>query len=99
MFDSSYEKRVLFDSAVGNNTYSSTSDPIRSSQISDKRKEKTGNSSASKTKELHGIIHKKVTKKRHNHENLKKGDGTIAKCIELFNKGADPNVLIELEKS
>lgn len=99
MFDSSYEKRVLFDSAVGNNTYSSTSDPIRSSQISDKRKEKTGNSSASKTKELHEIIHRKVTKKRHNHENLKKGDGTIAKCIELFNKGADPNVLIELEKS
>lgn len=99
MFDSSYEERVLFDSAVGNNTYSSTSDPIRSSQISDKRKEKTGNSSASKTKELHEIIHKKVTKKTHNHENLKKGDGTIAKCIELFNKGADPNVLIELEKS
>lgn len=98
MFDSSYEKRVLFDSAVGNNTYSSTSDPIRSSQISDKRKEKTGNSSASKTKELHEIIHKKVTKKRHNHENLKKGDGTIAKCIELFNKGADPNILIKLEK-
>ena len=99
MFDSSYEKRVLFDSAVGNNTYSSTSDPIRSSQISDKRKEKTGNSSASKTKELHEIIHRKVTKKRHNHENLKKGDGTIAKCIELFNKGADPNVLIQLKKS
>ncbi|WP_143689792.1 DUF350 domain-containing protein [Wolbachia endosymbiont of Nilaparvata lugens] len=44
-------------------------------------------------------IYKKVTKKTHNHENLKKGDGTIAKCIELFNKGADPNVLIELEKS
>lgn len=98
MLNSSYEERVLFDSAVGNNTYSSTSDPIRSSQISDKRKEKTGNSSASKTKELHEIIHKKVTKKTHNHENLKKGDGTIAKCIELFNKGADPNVLIELEK-
>lgn len=90
---------MLFDSAVGNNTYSSTSDPIRSSQISDERKEKTGNSSALKTKELHEIIHKKVTKKTHNHENLKKGDGTIAKCIELFNKGADPNVLIELEKS
>ncbi|BET30382.1 MAG: DUF350 domain-containing protein [Wolbachia endosymbiont of Ephestia elutella] len=43
-------------------------------------------------------IYKKVTKKRHNHENLKKGDGTIAKCIELFNKGADPNILIKLEK-
>lgn len=98
MLDSSYEERVLFDSAVGNNTYSSTSDPIRSSQISDKRKEKTGNSSASKTKELYEIIHKKVTKKKHNHENLKKGDGTITKCIELFNKGADPNVLIQLEK-
>lgn len=98
MFDSSYEKRVLFDSAVGNNTYSSTSDPIRSSQISDKIKEKTRNSSASKTKELYEIIHKKVTKKRHNHGNLKKGDRTIAKCIELFNKGADPNILIKLEK-
>lgn len=97
MLDSSCKERVLFDSAVGNNTYSSTSDPIRSSQISDKRKEKTENYSASKTKELYEIIYKKVTKK-HNHENLKKGDGTITKCIELFNKGADPNVLIQLEK-
>ena len=26
-------------------------------------------------------IYKKVTKKTHNHGNLKKGDGTIAKCI------------------
>ncbi|WP_108784137.1 DUF350 domain-containing protein [Wolbachia endosymbiont of Bemisia tabaci] len=98
MLDSSYEERVLFDSAVGNNTYSSTSDPIRSSQISDKRKEKTGHSSASKTEELYEIIHKKVTKKKHNNENLKKGDGTITKCIGLFNKGADPKVLIKLEK-
>ncbi|WGJ62755.1 DUF350 domain-containing protein [Wolbachia endosymbiont of Frankliniella intonsa] len=49
--------------------------------------------------QLYNAIYKKVTKKTHNHENLKKGDGTIAKCIELFNKGADPNVLIELEKS
>ncbi|WP_395461188.1 DUF350 domain-containing protein [Wolbachia endosymbiont (group B) of Ablattaria laevigata] len=43
-------------------------------------------------------IYKKVTKKRHNHENLKKEDGTIKKCIELFNNGADPNVLIQFEK-
>ncbi|WP_425383905.1 DUF350 domain-containing protein [Wolbachia endosymbiont (group B) of Anania hortulata] len=49
--------------------------------------------------QLYNAIYKKVTKKTHNHGNLKKGDGTIAKCIELFNKGADPNVLIELEKS
>ncbi|WP_265022612.1 DUF350 domain-containing protein [Wolbachia endosymbiont (group B) of Ischnura elegans] len=41
---------------------------------------------------------KRSQKKTHNHENLKKGDGTIAKCIELFNKGADPNILIKLEK-
>ncbi|WP_341810946.1 DUF350 domain-containing protein [Wolbachia endosymbiont (group B) of Chesias legatella] len=99
MFDSSYEKRVLFDSAVGNNTYSSTSDPIRSSQISDKRKEKTGNSSASKTKELHEIIHTKVTKVKHKYPSPQEGDGTITKCIELFKEGADPEVLTKLEKS
>ncbi|OAB82281.1 hypothetical protein WSTR_01570 [Wolbachia endosymbiont of Laodelphax striatellus] len=44
-------------------------------------------------------IYKKVTKKKHNNESPKKGDGTITECIELFNKGAAPNVLIELEKS
>lgn len=98
MLDSSYEERVLFNSAVGNNTYSSTSDPIRISQISDKRKEKTGNPSALKTKELHEIIHKKVTKK-HTYTSPQEGDGTIKRCIELLNKGADPNVLIELKKS
>jgi len=43
-------------------------------------------------------IYKKVTKKKHNNESPKKGDGTITECIELFNKGAAPNVLIELEK-
>ncbi|WP_264685300.1 DUF350 domain-containing protein [Wolbachia endosymbiont (group B) of Parapoynx stratiotata] len=48
--------------------------------------------------QLYNSIYKKVTKKTHNHENLKKGDGTIAKCIELFNKAADPNILIKLEK-
>lgn len=63
MFGSSYEERVLLDSAVGNNTCTSTSNPISSSQISDKRKEKIGNPSTSKTKELQRIIHKKVTKK------------------------------------
>ncbi|WP_353280866.1 DUF350 domain-containing protein [Wolbachia endosymbiont (group B) of Cyclophora punctaria] len=49
--------------------------------------------------QLYNAIYKKVTKKTHNNESPKKGDGTIAKCIELFNKGAAPNVLIELEKS
>ncbi|CCE77717.1 MULTISPECIES: DUF350 domain-containing protein [Wolbachia] len=98
MFGSSYEKRVLLDSAVGNNTCTSTSNPISSSQISDKRKEKIGNPSTSKTKELQRIIHKKVTKKTHSNESPKEGDGTIKKCIELFNNGADPNVLIQLEK-
>ncbi|TNK93695.1 DUF350 domain-containing protein [Wolbachia endosymbiont of Leptopilina clavipes] len=48
--------------------------------------------------QLCNAIYKKVTKKTHNHGNLKKGDGTIPKCIELFNKGADPNILIKLEK-
>ncbi|WP_353276787.1 DUF350 domain-containing protein [Wolbachia endosymbiont (group B) of Villa cingulata] len=43
-------------------------------------------------------IYKKVTKNTHNHGNLKKEDRTIAKCIELFNKGADPNILIKLAK-
>ncbi|WP_265039658.1 hypothetical protein [Wolbachia endosymbiont (group A) of Trypoxylon clavicerum] len=50
--------------------------------------------------QLHDTIYKKVTKKTHNHESPKKnGDGTIKKCIELFKKEANPNVLIELEKS
>ncbi|MFT4314463.1 MAG: DUF350 domain-containing protein [Wolbachia pipientis] len=98
MFGSSYEERVLLDSAVGNNTCTSTSNPISSSQISDKRKEKIGNPSTSKTKELQRIIHKKVTKKTHSNESPKEGDGTIKRCIELFNNRADPNVLIQLEK-
>lgn len=50
--------------------------------------------------QLRDTIYKKVTKKTHSNQSPKKnGDGTIAKCIELFNKGADPNVLIQLEKS
>lgn len=98
MFGSSYEERVLLDSAVGNNTCTSTSNPISSSQIPDKRKEKIGNPSTSKTKELQRIIHKKVTKKTHSNESPKEGDGTIKRCIELFNNRADPNVLIQLEK-
>ncbi|WP_353278781.1 DUF350 domain-containing protein [Wolbachia endosymbiont (group B) of Longitarsus flavicornis] len=49
--------------------------------------------------QLYNAIYKKVTKKTHNNESPKKGDRTITECIELFNKGAAPNVLIELEKS
>ncbi len=50
--------------------------------------------------QLRDTIYKKVTKKTHNHGSPKKnGDGTIKKCIELFKKEANPNVLIELEKS
>ncbi|WP_265031594.1 hypothetical protein [Wolbachia endosymbiont (group A) of Tiphia femorata] len=50
--------------------------------------------------QLHDTIYKKVTKKTHNHKSPKKnGDGTIKKCIELFKQGADPKVLIRLEKS
>ncbi|WP_265030905.1 DUF350 domain-containing protein [Wolbachia endosymbiont (group B) of Athalia cordata] len=49
--------------------------------------------------QLYNTIYKKVTKKTHSNQSPKKnGDGTITKCIELFNKGADPNVLIQLEK-
>ncbi|GFR32014.1 uncharacterized protein TNCT_301951 [Trichonephila clavata] len=49
--------------------------------------------------QLHDTIYKKVTKKTHNHESPKKnGDGTIKKCIELFKKEADPNVLSNLKK-
>ncbi|WP_250296482.1 DUF350 domain-containing protein [Wolbachia endosymbiont of Oedothorax gibbosus] len=44
-------------------------------------------------------IYKKVTKKTHNHGSPKKNeDGTITKCIDSFEKGADPNILIQLEK-
>ncbi len=50
--------------------------------------------------QLHDTIYKKVTKKTHSHESPKKNeDRTIKKCIELFKKEANPNVLIELEKS
>ncbi|MFP3023850.1 MAG: hypothetical protein ACEY3K_13585, partial [Wolbachia sp.] len=48
---------------------------------------------------LREIIYKKVTKKTHNYGSPKKGDGTIKKCIELFNKGASPEVLTQLEES
>ncbi|WP_019236683.1 hypothetical protein [Wolbachia pipientis] len=48
--------------------------------------------------QLYNAIYKKVTKKTHNNESPKKGDGTITECIELFNKEADPNILIKLAK-
>ncbi|WP_353288041.1 DUF350 domain-containing protein [Wolbachia endosymbiont (group B) of Gerris lacustris] len=98
MFDSgSYDRRVMFDSMAGGGiTHEFPSSPTKTSESLGKEVE---NPFALETKELHEIIHKKVTKKTHNHKNLKKEDGTITKCIELFSKGADPNVLIELEKS
>lgn len=48
--------------------------------------------------QLYNAIYKQVTRKKHNNESPKKEDRTITKCIELFNNGADPNVLIQLEK-
>ncbi|WP_265034505.1 MULTISPECIES: hypothetical protein [unclassified Wolbachia] len=61
---------------------------------------KSQNNTGDINRQLHNTIYKKVTKKTHNHESPKKnGDGTIKKCIELFKKEANPNVLIELEKS
>ncbi|WP_265036373.1 hypothetical protein [Wolbachia endosymbiont (group A) of Anomoia purmunda] len=48
---------------------------------------------------LHEIIYKKVTKENHKYASPQKGDGTIKKCIELFEKDADPKVLIRLEES
>ncbi|MHC3897992.1 UNVERIFIED_CONTAM: DUF350 domain-containing protein [Wolbachia endosymbiont of Nasonia longicornis] len=97
MFDSgSYDRRVMFDSMGGGGiTHELLSSPTKTSESLGKKVE---NPSVSKTKELQKIIHKKVTKKTHNHENLKKGDETITKCIELFNKEADPNILIKLAK-
>ncbi len=51
-------------------------------------------------RQLHNTIYKKVTKKEHKHPSPQsEKDRTLKECIELFNKGADPNVLIELEKS
>ncbi|MCA4773992.1 hypothetical protein [Wolbachia endosymbiont of Mansonella perstans] len=47
--------------------------------------------------QLYNTIHAKVTKKTHNRKSPKKGD--LDKCIEFFKRGADPNVLSELEKS
>jgi hypothetical protein len=61
---------------------------------------KSQNNTGDINQQLHNTIYKKVTKKTHNHESPKKnGDGTIKKCIELFKKEANPNVLIKLEKS
>ena len=61
---------------------------------------KTQSNEVDINQKLYDTIYKKVTKKTHSNQSPKKdGDGTIKKCIELFNKGADPNVLIELEKS
>lgn len=48
--------------------------------------------------QLYNAIYKQVTKTIHNHKNLKNEDKTIKKCIKLFNNGADPNVLTQLEK-
>ncbi|WP_353286353.1 hypothetical protein [Wolbachia endosymbiont (group A) of Crataerina pallida] len=61
---------------------------------------KSQNNTGDINQQLHNTIYKKVTKKTHNHKSPKKnGDGTIKKCIELFKQGADPKVLIRLEKS
>ncbi|WP_353277871.1 hypothetical protein [Wolbachia endosymbiont (group A) of Agelastica alni] len=49
--------------------------------------------------QLYEAIYAKVIKKEHKYPSPQKGDGTITKCIELFKKEANPNVLIELEKS
>ncbi|WP_341817078.1 hypothetical protein [Wolbachia endosymbiont (group A) of Agelastica alni] len=50
--------------------------------------------------QLRDTIYKKVTKENHKYGSPKKnGDGTITKCIGLFKKGADPEVLTKLEKS
>ncbi|MFP3030372.1 MAG: DUF350 domain-containing protein [Wolbachia sp.] len=75
-----------------------TSKKSRSNDLPCKIKELIQSLSNEEDRKLFTNIYKKVTKKTHNHGNLKKGDGTIAKCIELFNKGADPNILIKLEK-
>ncbi|MGL9717458.1 MAG: hypothetical protein ACR5K9_01995 [Wolbachia sp.] len=48
---------------------------------------------------LYETIRAKVTKKNHQHVSPQVGkDGTLKKCIELFEQGADPNELIKLEK-
>ncbi|WP_264330953.1 DUF350 domain-containing protein [Wolbachia endosymbiont (group B) of Erebia ligea] len=75
-----------------------TSKKSRSNDLPCKIKELIQSLSNEEDRKLFTNIYKKVTKKTHNHENLKKGDGTIAKCIELFNKEADPNILIKLAK-
>ncbi|MCA7010174.1 hypothetical protein [Wolbachia endosymbiont of Tribolium confusum] len=60
---------------------------------------KTQSNEVDINQKLYDTIYKKVTKKTHSNQSPKKdGDGTIKKCIELFNNGADPNVLIQLEK-
>lgn len=60
---------------------------------------KTQSNEVDINQKLYDTIYKKVTKKTHSNQSTKKdGDGTIKKCIELFNNGADPNVLIQLEK-
>uniref|UniRef100_A0A3B0JMT7 DUF350 domain-containing protein n=1 Tax=Wolbachia endosymbiont of Aleurodicus floccissimus TaxID=2152762 RepID=A0A3B0JMT7_9RICK len=71
----------------------------RSNDLPYKIKELIQSLSNEEDRKLFTNIYKKVTKKKHNNESPKKGDGTITECIELFNKGAAPNVLIELEKS
>ncbi|MBR9983123.1 MAG: DUF350 domain-containing protein [Wolbachia endosymbiont of Homalodisca vitripennis] len=94
MFDSgSYDRRVIFDSMAGGGiTHEFFS---RSSESLGKE---VKSYSESKTEELRQIIYEKVTKKKHRNKSPKDGK-TIKQCIELFNKGADPNVLIQLEKS
>ncbi|OCA06926.1 hypothetical protein [Wolbachia endosymbiont of Trichogramma pretiosum] len=47
-------------------------------------------------KKLYDAIYKKVTQKKHNDENPKKGGSNITECIELLNKGAAPEMLIEI---
>lgn len=60
---------------------------------------KTQSNEVDINQKLYDTIYKKVTKKTHSNQSPKKdGDGTIKKCIELFKKGADPNILIQLEK-
>lgn len=61
---------------------------------------KTQSNEVDINQKLYDTIYKKVTKKTHSNQSPKKdGDRTIKKCIELFKKGADPNVFIQLEKS
>ncbi|GFQ82675.1 uncharacterized protein TNCT_725011 [Trichonephila clavata] len=71
----------------------------KSNDLPGKIKELIQSLSNEEDRKLFTNIYNKVTKKTHNHGSPKKnGDGTITKCIDSFKKGADPNILIQLEK-